>query len=180
VSADPPELRRTSASSRPAYNPAAARGSDSVNLAELLERVLDKGIVIAGDVRLYLGGIELLTLKIRLVIASVDKAQEIGINWWESDPALSAQNRELRTQRDELSRRLDRVEAHIPGLEREDDEKWEWEPALSAQNRELRIQRDELQERLERLEARLAELNDGSDDNSDDDNKQTKQSRKKS
>jgi hypothetical protein len=157
VSEDPPELRRTAAPSRPAYSPAGTRSSDSVNLAELLERVLDKGIVIAGDVRLYLGGIELLTLKIRLVIASVDKAQEIGINWWESDPALSSQNRELRTQRDELSRRLDRIEAHIPELERGEGEQWEWEPALSAQNRELRIQRDELQERLDLLEARLAE-----------------------
>jgi chromosome segregation ATPase len=108
-----------------------------------------------------------LTLKIRLLITSVDKAQEIGINWWESDPALSAQNRELRIQRDELSRRLDRVEAHIPGLEREEDEKWEWEPALSAQNRELRIQRDELQERLDRLEAKLAEREDDDDQERD-------------
>jgi hypothetical protein len=166
VSADPPELRQSSAPSRPAYTPAAARGSDSVNLAELLERVLDKGIVIAGDIRLYLGGIELLTLKIRLLIASVDKAQEIGINWWESDPALSAQNRELRIQRDELSRRLDRVESHIPGLEREEGETWDWEPALSAQNRELRRQRDELRERLEHLEAKLSESDEQETDES--------------
>lgn len=155
-----PERSRPSAPARPAYSPPTMRGSEPMNLADLLERVLDKGIVIAGDIRLYLGGIELITIKIRLLIASVDKAQEIGINWWESDPALSSQNRELRTQRDELSRRLDRIEAHIPGLEREDDEKWEWEPALSAQNRELRIQRDELQERLQRLEAKLGEQND--------------------
>lgn len=147
-----------SASSFQRTPPAGLRASEPVNLADLLERVLDKGIVIAGDVKLYLGGIELITLKIRLLIASVDKAQEIGINWWESDPALSAQNRELRTQRDELSRRLDRVEAHTPGLERDADEQWEWEPALSAQNRELRKQRDELQERLDRLEARLPNL----------------------
>jgi chromosome segregation ATPase len=134
------------------------RSSEPVNLADLLERVLDKGIVIAGDVRLYLGGIELLTLKIRLLIASVDKAQEIGINWWESDPALSSQNRELRQQRDELLRRLENIEANVPGLEVEQSEEWgRSEPALSAQNRELRQQRDELQERLDRMEVRLAE-----------------------
>lgn len=137
------------------YPPAGVRASEPVNLADLLERVLDKGIVIAGDIKLYLGGIELLTLKIRLLIASVDKAQEIGINWWESDPALSAQNRELRIQRDDLSRRLDRIEAHLPGVQEDPDYQREHEPALSAQNRELRRQRDELQERLDRLEARL-------------------------
>lgn len=164
MSENRPEPRRASPPARPAYQPGNVRGSDSVNLADLLERVLDKGIVIAGDIRLYLGGIELLTLKIRLLIASVDKAQEIGINWWEFDPALSSQNRELRTQRDDLSRRLDRIEASIPGLERDDDEKWEWEPALSAQNRELRRQRDELQERLDRLEARLSEQEDGNEE----------------
>jgi chromosome segregation ATPase len=140
------------------YPPSGMRSSEPVNLADLLERVLDKGIVIAGDVRLYLGGIELLTLKIRLLIASVDKAQEIGINWWESDPALSSQNRELRQQRDELLRRLENIEANVPGLEVEQSEEWgRSEPALSAQNRELRQQRDELQERLDRMEVRLAE-----------------------
>lgn len=142
----------------PGYRPGGVRASEPINLADLLERVLDKGIVIAGDVQLYLGGIELLTLKIRLLIASVDKAQEIGINWWESDPALSSQNRELRKQRDELSRRLDRIEAHTPGLESDGEYPWEWEPALSAQNRELRKQRDELQERLDKLEAMIPDL----------------------
>ncbi len=62
---------------------------DSTNLAELLERILDKGIVIAGDISISLVDIELLTIKLRLLIASVDKAREIGVNWWESDPWLS-------------------------------------------------------------------------------------------
>jgi hypothetical protein len=61
----------------------------STNLADLLERVLDTGVVIAGDIVLSLGSVEILTLKIRLLVASIDKAQEIGINWWQSDPALS-------------------------------------------------------------------------------------------
>src|SRR5690242_7861447 len=64
------------------------------NLADILERVLDKGIVIAGDIQLNLLDIELITIKIRLLIASVDRAREMGINWWESDPSLSAPREE--------------------------------------------------------------------------------------
>lgn len=60
----------------------------STSLADLLERVLDKGIVVAGDITLCLGEIELLRIKIRLLIASVDKAREMGIDWWQHDPAL--------------------------------------------------------------------------------------------
>lgn len=166
---------------RPAYPPAGLRGSEPVNLADLLERVLDKGIVIAGDVRLYLGSVELLTLKIRLLIASVDKAQEIGINWWESDPALSSQNRELRQQRDELLRRLERVEANTPGLEDETEQEWERsEPALSAQNRELRQQRDELQERLDHLETRLAEYEQSSQQSDESDDTRGQRGRRRS
>jgi hypothetical protein len=60
------------------------------SLAEVLERVLDKGIVIAGDIKIYIANVELLAIKIRLLIASVDKAKEIGIDWWERDPALSS------------------------------------------------------------------------------------------
>ena len=63
--------------------------TQSTNLAEILERVLDKGIVIAGDIKISLADVELLNIKIRLLIASVDKAKEMGINWWESDPQLT-------------------------------------------------------------------------------------------
>ena len=62
-------------------------------LADLLERILDKGIVIAGDIKISIGEVELLQIKIRLIICSVDKAQEIGINWWKEDPALSSSTR---------------------------------------------------------------------------------------
>jgi hypothetical protein len=82
-------------------------------LADLLERVLDKGIVIAGDITLSLGTVEVLTLKIRLLIASVDKAQEIGINWWQSDPALSSRAKAQDEERDELKERVDRLEARL-------------------------------------------------------------------
>jgi hypothetical protein len=60
------------------------------NLADLLERVLDKGIVIAGDIKIDLLDIELLTIRLRLFIASVDTARKAGIDWWETDPALSS------------------------------------------------------------------------------------------
>lgn len=62
----------------------------SANLADILERVLDKGVVIAGDIKINLLDIELLTIKLRLLVASVDKAKEMGIDWWEHDPSLSS------------------------------------------------------------------------------------------
>ena len=94
------------------------------NLADLLERVLDKGIVIAGDISLSLGAVEVLTLKIRLLIASIDKAQEIGINWWQSDPALSSRARALEEERDDLRGRLERLEARLaPRAPAEDPER---------------------------------------------------------
>lgn len=70
--------------------PAYAGQGSSANLADILERVLDKGVVIAGDIQINLLDIELLTIKLRLVVASVDKAKEMGIDWWEHDPSLSS------------------------------------------------------------------------------------------
>jgi hypothetical protein len=71
------------------YGSSLAAPPQPANLADILERVLDKGIVIAGDIRVNLLDIELLTIKIRLLVASVDKAQEMGIDWWRRDPMLS-------------------------------------------------------------------------------------------
>ena len=68
----------------------SAAPAGTQNLADILERVLDKGIVIAGDIQINLLDIELLTIKLRLLVASVDKAREMGIDWWEHDPALSS------------------------------------------------------------------------------------------
>ena len=89
--------------------------NNSASLADILERVLDKGIVIAGDVQVNLLDIELLTLKLRLLIASADTARSMGIDWWEHDPALSsiAQDRELARENRELRERLDRLERAI-------------------------------------------------------------------
>src|SRR6201989_283642 len=83
------------------------------NLADILERVLDKGIVIAGDIQINLLDIELLTIKLRLLVCSVDRAQEMGINWWESDPQLSAKAQELEQENDDLRKRLERLEKRL-------------------------------------------------------------------
>ncbi len=81
------------------------------NLADILERILDKGIIIAGDIRVNLLDIELLTIKIRLLIVSVDKAQEMGIDWWRNDPMLTASARELALENRELRERIDTLES---------------------------------------------------------------------
>jgi hypothetical protein len=66
-----------------------AMARTDVSLADVLERVLDKGIVIAGDIKLFIGQVELLTLQIRLVVCSIDKAKEMGMDWWTGHPAFS-------------------------------------------------------------------------------------------
>nr|WP_231743366.1 gas vesicle protein [Mycobacterium sp. GA-2829] len=83
----------------------------STNLGDILERVLDKGIVIAGDIRVNLLDIELLTIKLRLVIASLDTAREVGIDWWESDPWLSSKASNLQVENDRLRERIEALEA---------------------------------------------------------------------
>ena len=67
--------------------------SGTTNLVDILDRVLDKGLVIAGDIRVSLANVELLTIRIRLLICSVDKAEQIGLNWWKYDPHLTLQAR---------------------------------------------------------------------------------------
>ncbi|MFJ3788450.1 gas vesicle protein [Kitasatospora sp. NPDC090091] len=94
--------------------PPARRPPDApqpANLADLLERVLDKGIVIAGDIRVDLLDIELLTIRIRLLVASVDRAREMGIDWWEHDPSLSSGARDLAAENRRLRRRIGELQA---------------------------------------------------------------------
>lgn len=83
------------------------------NLADVLERVLDKGIVVVGDIQVRLLDIELLTIKVRLMIASVDKAREMGIDWWESDPFVSSIAGE--DEKPELEERLKALEERVGG-----------------------------------------------------------------
>ena len=106
----------------------AAGGPQTANLADILERVLDKGLVIAGDIRINLLDIELLTIKLRLVIASLDTARQVGINWWESDPWLNAQaadravekSRDQQEVEDENRQLRSRIEA-LEARSRDDD-----------------------------------------------------------
>jgi hypothetical protein len=86
------------------------------SLADVLERILDKGIVIAGDVSVSLVGIELLTIRLRLLIATVDKAKELGINWWETDPRLSSRTEDLELENARLLNRLDDLERAMAQL----------------------------------------------------------------
>jgi hypothetical protein len=79
-------------------------------LADILERILDKGIVVAGDISVSLVGVELLTVRIRLVVASVDRALEMGIRWWESDGALTGSGTRPAVEHAALLERVARLE----------------------------------------------------------------------
>lgn len=93
-------------------------GHGGESLADILERVLDKGIVVAGDIKVNVLDIELLTLKVRLLVASVDTARDMGIDWWRRDPFLTGdgdlerENRQLRDRVDRLERALDAAPEH--------------------------------------------------------------------
>ncbi|ETR72158.1 MAG: Gas vesicle protein GvpA [Candidatus Magnetoglobus multicellularis str. Araruama] len=94
---------------------------ESSNLADILERILDKGIVIAGDIRINLVNVELLTIQLRLVICSVDKAKEMGMDWWVNNPAFSSRARqpqiEEQKQLDTINA-LDKIVERVENLEK--------------------------------------------------------------
>ncbi len=87
---------------------------EPASLADILERVLDKGIVVAGDIRVDLLDIELLTIRLRLIVASVDRAREMGIDWWEHDPSLSSGARDLAEENRQLRERVGELESGTP------------------------------------------------------------------
>lgn len=93
--------------------------TSSATLADILERVIDKGVVIAGDIKVNLADVELLNIKIRLLICSVDKAVELGINWWQNDPLLSsnAEVQMLRKENQELKDKLTELEKMVASLQ---------------------------------------------------------------
>jgi hypothetical protein len=88
----------------------------SHGLVEILDRVLDKGLVIAGDIKINLANVELLTIQIRLLVCSIDKAEQIGLNWWRHDPRLTAGAPALAVANAELSDRLARIEQQLVKL----------------------------------------------------------------
>jgi hypothetical protein len=91
--------------------------TNSTNLADLLERVLDKGVVIAGDVKIKLVDIELLSIQVRLVICSVERAKEMGMDWWSTNPAFcsnaDANRRALEAENQRLEARLAALETRL-------------------------------------------------------------------
>ena len=114
-------------SSGGSLSPGASAPRDS--LIDVLDRVLDKGVVIAGDIKINLLDIELLTIKIRLLIASADKAKEMGIDWWAHDPQLSSKaakgDKQLGSDEEgkALRERVDRLEAQLKSLSHNGDER---------------------------------------------------------
>lgn len=89
--------------------------TNATNLADILERVLEKGIVIAGDIKIQIADIDLLTIKIRLLVCSVDRAMEMGINWWETDSFLSSKAKEAEMEKEnaEMKKRLEKLEETV-------------------------------------------------------------------
>ncbi|RLQ95490.1 gas vesicle protein [Falsibacillus albus] len=90
----------------------------SSTIVDVLEKILDKGVVIAGDITVGIADVELLTIKIRLIVASVDKAKEIGMDWWENDPYLNSKasenhTKELKEENQKLNERLEQLEKQV-------------------------------------------------------------------
>jgi hypothetical protein len=93
----------------PAYN-------RSTTLVDVLDRVLDKGLVVAGDIRVSLAEVELLTIRIRLLVCSIDKAEEIGLDWWRQDPSLSVGARKLAVENEALREQVRQLEERVTAL----------------------------------------------------------------
>ncbi len=85
-------------------------------LVDILDRVLDKGLVVAGDIKINLANVELLTIQVRLLICSIDKAEQIGLNWWRTDPRLTASQTGDALPHADMERRLERIEQRLAQL----------------------------------------------------------------
>lgn len=93
----------------------------STGLVDVLDRVLDKGLVVAGDIRVSLAEVELLTIRIRLLVCSIDKAEQIGLDWWRQDPNLSVGARRLALENESLREQIRLLEAQVASLTVEGD-----------------------------------------------------------
>jgi hypothetical protein len=96
--------------------PEFANPNRSHGLVDILDRVLDKGLVIAGDIKVNLANVELLTIQIRLLVCSIDKAEQIGLNWWRNDPRLNMPTPNAISAGSETDERLKRVEEQLRRL----------------------------------------------------------------
>src|SRR5262245_50619804 len=90
----------------------------STGLVDVLDRVLDKGLVVAGDIKVSLAEVELLTIRIRLLICSIDKAEQIGLDWWKFDHHLSPGKQQLSAENDELRRQVRALERRLASMSR--------------------------------------------------------------
>lgn len=88
----------------------------STGLVDVLDRVLDKGLVVAGDIRVSLAEVELLTIRIRLLVCSIDKAEQIGLDWWRQDPSLSVGARRLSLENEALKEQIRLLEEKVAAL----------------------------------------------------------------
>ena len=88
----------------------------STGLVDVLDRVLDKGLVVAGDIRVSLAEVELLTIRIRLLVCSIDKAEQIGLDWWRQDPSLSVGAQRLSLENEALREQIRLLEAQVASL----------------------------------------------------------------
>jgi len=86
---------------------------ETTTLADLLDRVLDKGLVVAGDISVSLANVELLTIRIRLLVCSIDKAEQIGLNWWKYDRTLTGRDGEYQTAIGRLEKRISELERDL-------------------------------------------------------------------
>ncbi len=89
----------------------------SQGLVDVLDRILDKGLVIAGDIKVNLANVELLTIQIRLLVCSIDKAEQIGMNWWRTDPRFGKPELDA-PQLQSLHEKLDKLSARLEAIER--------------------------------------------------------------
>ena len=87
--------------------------SRASGLVDILDRVLDKGLVVAGDIKISIAEVELLTIRIRLLVCSIDKAEQIGLDWWKHDRNLSMGGKALAAENEELRERIKRLERQV-------------------------------------------------------------------
>jgi hypothetical protein len=91
----------------------------STGLVDVLDRILDKGLVVAGDIKVSLAEVELLTIRIRLLICSIDKAEQIGLDWWKFDHHLSPGKQALSAENEELRKEIRLLERKLASLTRQ-------------------------------------------------------------
>lgn len=135
---EPSNVGGTGALTPPGSATAPTRSEGPTDLAEVLERVLDKGVVIAGDIRVNVLDIELLTIKLRLIIAGIDTARRIGMDWWETDPWLMG--RDAEEDHRSLDERVRRLEWQLESSSRSGHDR-----SLEEENQALREQLEHLQ-----------------------------------